>query len=108
VSAHPETQESVWLNQAHLFHYSALPLEIQAYLLEKFGLDSLPRNSYYGDGSAIDPEDIAVINETYSLCAMAFHWERGDVLLLDNRLMAHGRRPFIGDRKIVVAMGASV
>jgi alpha-ketoglutarate-dependent taurine dioxygenase len=29
----------------------------------------------------------------------------GDVLLCDNFLVMHGRQPFSGDRKIVVAMG---
>jgi alpha-ketoglutarate-dependent taurine dioxygenase len=37
--------------------------------------------------------------------AISFRWERGDVLLLDNYLVAHGRNPYEGPRKILVAMG---
>jgi hypothetical protein len=31
-------------------------------------------------------------------------WSRGDVLLLDNLLAAHGRKPLAGPRQIVVAL----
>jgi alpha-ketoglutarate-dependent taurine dioxygenase len=31
-------------------------------------------------------------------------WEKGDVLLLDNMLMSHGRSSFTGERKILVSM----
>ncbi len=31
-------------------------------------------------------------------------WQRGDVLVLDNLLAAHGRMPFSGARKIALAM----
>ena len=36
---------------------------------------------------------------------MRFPWQRGDIILLDNMLVAHGRDPFRGPRKIAVAMG---
>ena len=36
--------------------------------------------------------------------AVAFPWERGDILMLDNMLVAHGRKPFTGPRKILVGM----
>ena len=33
-----------------------------------------------------------------------FRWQRGDLLLLDNYLVTHGRMPFRGERKILVAI----
>jgi alpha-ketoglutarate-dependent taurine dioxygenase len=33
-----------------------------------------------------------------------FEWRAGDVLLLDNMLVAHGRRPYSGPRKILTAL----
>jgi hypothetical protein len=31
-------------------------------------------------------------------------WRKGDVLVLDNMLAAHGRRPFTGGRRIATAI----
>jgi len=45
------------------------------------------------------------IREVYEKEAVVFRWQKHDVLLLDNMLAAHGRRPFRGPRKIVVGMG---
>jgi alpha-ketoglutarate-dependent taurine dioxygenase len=33
-----------------------------------------------------------------------FTWRLGDILLVDNEVIAHGRRPFTGERAIDVAM----
>lgn len=102
---HPKTAEKVWFNQAHLFHFSALPEEQQVVMKEEFGEQNLPRNSYYGDGSRIEPSVLEHIREVYEANKLQFPWQIGDILILDNILMTHGRNPFQGDRKISVAFG---
>jgi len=106
VITHPLTKEKSWFNQAHLFHISELPSEIQKILREQFSDDELPRNTFYGDGSPIEESTLNEIRQVYHEEEMMFPWQRGDVMVLDNRIMCHGRSPFSGDRKIVVAMGA--
>ncbi|PMB25858.1 condensation domain-containing protein, partial [Fischerella thermalis CCMEE 5319] len=105
VAIHPKTQEMVWFNQAHLFHISNLDLEVREALLELFNASDIPRNTYYGDGSTIDISVLDEIREVYQQVSVKFPWQQGDVLLLDNMLVAHGRNPFVGKRKILVAMG---
>ena len=77
-------------------------------LLHLFGEEGLPRNVYYGDGGRISSDEMAELVRTYEDGAVDFRWEEGDVLLVDNMLVAHGRRPYVGERKIVVAMGEMV
>ncbi|MBW4556598.1 MAG: TauD/TfdA family dioxygenase [Trichormus sp. ATA11-4-KO1] len=104
VAKHPQTSEIVWFNQAHLFHVSNLEPTIRAQLLADFSEENLPRNSYYGDGSAIETSILEEIREIYQQEAIIFPWQAGDILLLDNMLAAHGRMPFQGSRKVVVGM----
>jgi alpha-ketoglutarate-dependent taurine dioxygenase len=101
---HPETGEMVWFNQAHLFHISRLPVETRDYLRSSFAEEDLPRNVYFADGSVIEPEMISEILRVYEQEAVVFRWRAGDVLLIDNMLTAHGRKPFGGKRRVVVGM----
>jgi alpha-ketoglutarate-dependent taurine dioxygenase len=102
---HAVTNEDVWFNQAHLFHVSSLDKDSRTKLLDLVG-NNLPRNSSYGDGSEIEEKYFESIRKAYEQERIEFRWQKGDVMILDNILMAHSRNPFKGDRKIVVAMGS--
>jgi alpha-ketoglutarate-dependent taurine dioxygenase len=104
VATHPTTGETVWFNQAHLFHVSSLPPEVREALCSQFGEANLPRNAFFGDGSAIPVSVLDEIREAYDRESLCFPWQPGDVLMLDNMKVAHGRAPFSGRRKVLVAM----
>lgn len=104
IAAHPGTRELVWFNQAHLFHVSNLTADVREYLLREVKEAELPRHAFYGDGTAIDALSLAKIRAAYEKEAVTFAWQRGDILLLDNMLTAHGREPFEGPREILVGM----
>ncbi|MFL9869917.1 condensation domain-containing protein, partial [Paraburkholderia fungorum] len=108
VITHPVTGELAFFNQVQLHHPYFLRADIRADLLKMVGPDQLPRNVCYGDGTPIDEADLAVIGEAYEACAVRFEWRAGDVVMLDNMLVAHARDPYEEPRKIVVAMGAMV
>lgn len=101
---HPVSQEWVWFNQAHLFHISAMAQDLRQTLIEAVGQAQLPRNVYFGDGTPIPDATLDAIRAVYANTSVAFPWQAGDVLMLDNLLVAHGRNPFSGDRKVIVAM----
>ncbi|HEV7684722.1 MAG TPA: TauD/TfdA family dioxygenase [Pyrinomonadaceae bacterium] len=108
VETHPRTGELVWFNQAHLFHASRLSAEVRDWLLAAYGEQNLPRNVYFADGSPIDPAMLDEITQVYSNHSVVFPWREGDVLMLDNMLTAHGRQPFVGQRKVVVGIAESI
>ncbi|MDR5815299.1 TauD/TfdA family dioxygenase [Caballeronia sp. LZ033] len=103
---HPLTGESVWFNQAHLFHVSNLPEPVREALLDVVDEDRLPRNTFFGDGTPIDAAMLDEIRAVYHDTMLAFPWQAGDALVLDNLLMSHGRAPFAGPRRVLVAMSA--
>jgi len=104
VASHPVTGEVVWFNHAHMFHTSNLDPSVRESLLAEFKDDELPRNAFYGDGSPIESSVLEEIRAIYEGAAVSFDWQKGDILMLDNFLCSHGREPFAGPRKILVAM----
>jgi alpha-ketoglutarate-dependent taurine dioxygenase len=104
MARHPETGDQVWFNQAHLFHVSSLGPGPRGAMLAVFGERDLPRNAYYGDGSPIEEEALEEIRRAFSAETVSFPWEAGDLLLVDNMLVAHGRSPYEGARQVLVAM----
>lgn len=104
---HPKTGETIWFNHAAFFHVSTLEPKIRQTLLAEFSESELPYNTYYGDSSAIEPEVLEEIRSAYHQETVTFSWQAGDILMLDNMLTAHGRKPFIGSRKVVVGMAES-
>lgn len=104
LAVHPATGEPIWFNQAHLFHVSSLPEEMRHLLLETLGEAGLPRQALYGDGQPIELPVLEEIRGAYEQESVSFRWREGDLMMLDNMLVAHGRRPFKGRRKIVVGM----
>ncbi len=103
---HPVTGEPLWFNQAHLFHISSLPEPVREDLLALFDASDLPRNAFFGDGAALDMDALDRVRAAFAAESFAFDWQAGDVLLLDNMLVAHGRESFEGSRRVLVAMGA--
>jgi alpha-ketoglutarate-dependent taurine dioxygenase len=104
VAVHPRTGEPVWFNHATFFHLSTLPPEIRQMLLAEFAEEDLPYNTYYGDGTPIEPEVLDELRALYFDEKIVFPWQEGDVLMLDNMAVAHAREPFKGERLVVVGM----
>lgn len=105
VAKHPKTGDDLFFNQIQVHHAAFLDPELRRSMVSVFGEDRLPRSVSYGDGSPI-PDEVALETlELYVTNSVAFAWQEGDILLLDNMLTAHSRNPFEGPRKIVVAMG---
>ena len=57
-----------------------------------------------------EPMNCAILEATAGAMeqeAVAFKWEKGDVLMIDNRLVLHARRPFTGPRRILASIATA-
>lgn len=108
IVAHPRTNEPLWFNHATFFHVSTLAAPIRDALLSQMHEEDLPCNSYYGDGTPIEPAVLDALRAAYAQATVAFPWRQGDLLMLDNMLVAHARAPFVGPRKVVVGMAEPI
>ena len=100
---HPITGEKIWFNQAHLFHPSNLGINIRSQLSTMDEKD-YPRNVFLGTGEPINPDHLEKVRAAFESAKLRFDWMPGDMVLIDNLLAAHGRDPYKGARKIMVAM----
>lgn len=102
---HPDSGEMTWFNHATFFNVSTLsPVVREAIECEFDDPEEMPTNSFYGDGSPIEPEVLDHLRDLYRKETVMFSWKQGDLLMLDNLFVVHGRAPFSGPRKIVVGM----
>jgi alpha-ketoglutarate-dependent taurine dioxygenase len=108
VVRHPRTGERVWFNQADQWHPSNLGGGLERAITSAAGPADLPLNVTYGDGGTIDPADFAAVREAARGASVALPWSAGDVMVVDNTMALHGRLPFSGPRRVLVAMGDPV
>jgi len=106
VAVHPVTGEAVWFNQADQYHPSTHPPAVYEALIGVYGDDpaDLPSYATFGDGTPFAIEMLTTIRQTIAQLTVAFTWQTGEALWLDNMLACHGRQPFSGPRRILVSM----
>jgi alpha-ketoglutarate-dependent taurine dioxygenase len=101
---HPRTGIEVWFNQADQWHAAGLGDETAAALYQILPEDELPQSVTFADGTPIPAEYVLQIRDRGLESAVDVDWHTGDLMVIDNILVGHGRRPFTGPRRILVAM----
>ncbi|MDH6576347.1 TauD/TfdA family dioxygenase [Kitasatospora sp. MAP5-34] len=100
---HPVTGEEVWFNQSDQWHPAALGGEGVA-LAKLLPADELPQSVSFADGRPIPDAYVLQVRDRGLAGAVDVDWRQGDLLVIDNVLVAHGRRPYSGKRRVLVAM----
>lgn len=115
---HPRTGEEVWFSQIHNFHHSnsaefwqagqilgwALFRWIEASERRRFAEDRLSVAVLDGEGVPIRRAEALGVRRSIWQEARMFDWRAGDLLIVDNLLVLHGRRPFRGQRRVYAAL----
>ncbi|GAA2398818.1 TauD/TfdA family dioxygenase [Streptomyces glaucosporus] len=101
----PLTGREVWFNQADQWHPSNLPGDEGRALLSLIGsVDDLPHWVTYADGTPIPDEDLAEVRAAAGRNKLVEPWQAGDVMIVANMSVLHGREAFTGARRVVVSM----
>ncbi len=58
----------------------------------------------FGDGTAITPDHMAGAIRLADELSFDLQWQSGDVALIDNFTVMHGRRPFEGTRRVLASL----
>lgn len=103
ITTHPDTKEPIWFNNASLFHVTDRGT-IGTMLVKLLGESNLPTHAYFENGDPIPDQWLSCIRQISWENAQFIAWQPGDLLMLDNFLVAHGRNRYTGDRRILVAM----
>jgi alpha-ketoglutarate-dependent taurine dioxygenase len=105
---HPDTGEMLWFNQVATFLSSPRSTGFFRWLLYQAAFQDpfmRPFHATFGDGSPITLQQLNSVHHAIDTATIRFRWHRGDLLLVDNFLVTHGRMPYRGDRRILVAIG---
>jgi alpha-ketoglutarate-dependent taurine dioxygenase len=100
IATHAHTGERCWFNQLAM-RLPTEPTGGRASASGRFRWTGL------GDDAPFSAEDTAHIRTVTERHEVAWRWRAGDVLVVDNVLVQHGRRAYTGERSIVTALGAS-
>jgi alpha-ketoglutarate-dependent taurine dioxygenase len=97
-ATHPVTGDRIYRNILH------------AHYIYKDQPGQRPRSAQSGSGclfgNGLEPsrETAQMLLAAFDDMTVCWKWEAGDIMLLDNLLVAHGRNPYVGERETLVAL----
>ena len=62
----------------------------------------------FGDGSEISKEDMIKVCELSDEIAFDLFWKKNDVLIINNMMVMHGRKPFFGKRSVLASLAIDI
>jgi alpha-ketoglutarate-dependent taurine dioxygenase len=109
LAAHPRTGELVYRGAVH-FHpddyaqAANVPEEARRELATLKARQRIPTGFMLGDGSVLTPEERSELARRLDALETYWPWQAGDLMIVDNLLVAHGRNPYEGTRDVQVAL----
>ena len=107
ITTHPVTGDTLYFNQmnSQVQHHLTIGEERAAAIDTAYGTTT-PRaySVRFSNGGVLSEAEFLAIHAAFEQRKIAFPWQAGDVMLLENRLTAHGRNPFTGPRDVQVML----
>ena len=125
VRRHPESGVPVWFNHSQVFHLTTASSELLRAGLVDLNVRSLALAAFAGamvavrrrvvpaelqamhctfrDGGEIPDAMMAEVRNAIWRNLIRYRWQRGDAIVIDNFRVSHGRMPYSGPRRVLVA-----
>lgn len=107
ITTHPVTGDRLYFNQmnSQVQHRLTVGEERAAQIDAAYGTNT-PRaySVRFSNGQPLSEDEFLAIYEEFERRKIAFAWAAGDMMLVENRLTAHGRNPFTGARDVQVML----
>ena len=107
IARHP-SHGDVFFHQIALHHPVFLDPEIRDFFESAAGPGRTPRSVRLGTGEPLPDAWALAVHQAQVDAGTMFRWSPGDMLVVDNRLVAHGRHAFAGARENFVMLGELV
>lgn len=105
ILANRSTGEKVWFNQVDQFHPCHLGEEMFETMELMYGSpENFPMYVTFGDGKTISEQMVHEILGSIDEVTVAPPWQKNELMIVDNELVAHGRNSYTGNRRVLVAM----
>jgi alpha-ketoglutarate-dependent taurine dioxygenase len=105
IQTHPGTGRPCWFNDVAFFNQWALAPAERDVLLKTFGPQGFPFNTWAGDGTPLTEPEFQSLLDAYDAVGDRLRLEPGDLLVLDNMRIAHGRTPYTGALDLAITLG---
>ena len=107
ITTHPVTGEVLFFNQMNspVQHRLTIGEDRAAAIDAAYG--TAPPRAYsvrFSNGEPLSEAEFLSIHAEFERRKIAFRWQTGDVMLIENRLTGHGRNPFTGPRDVQVML----
>jgi alpha-ketoglutarate-dependent taurine dioxygenase len=107
VTTHPVTGDVLLFNQLHAQHQHRFLIgDARADLMDAAYGTTIPRPYFptFGGGDALTDDEYFAIQDELESRLTRFTWRSGDMMLVENKLTGHGRKPYRGARDIQVML----
>jgi Taurine catabolism dioxygenase TauD, TfdA family len=113
IKPHPVTGEAVWCNQAHFFAPACMMSWAQedgrytdsdAIAKARAANPEMLDDIFFGNGEPVPDGDALHVYRVLRALERPIQLMKGDLLMLDNLILAHGRTAFAGERRVLVVL----
>lgn len=101
---HPVTGEMIYRSAIHTNPDQRATREKSESAIKLRASQKIPSDILLGNGEALNDEEETAMLRVVDDATIAWQWETGDLMIVDNLQIGHGRNPFVGERATDVAM----